>query len=197
MGGIAEQCEVSDYTIIILKSEAELRPHHLIVLDAVKRRFGSCEVCCVRLADKRDLIAVPKLNEAVVDVFLPCNAPASPSSISWRTEDLVHQLLPPLSFHRPLADALSSHLHRQLDEGSFRFHLVFLDADCRPLFVTARRGFMAASEFDTVMSERRQTKRVPRRIALPVVGSSRPFPSTEVFDPPDPDISTDTDDQWL
>lgn len=82
--------------------------------------FGSCEACCVRLADQRDLIAVAKLNETLLDVFVPCNEPAAPGSISWTTEHLVHRLLPPPSFHRPLTDAISSHLHRQLDEGSIR-----------------------------------------------------------------------------
>lgn len=78
-----------------------------------------------------------------------------------------------------------------------RFHLVFLDADCRPLFVTAKRGFMDAFEFDAVMSGRRQARDPPRRFASSSVRSSRTFPSLDIFDPPDPYNSTDTDDQWV
>ncbi|VDK24192.1 unnamed protein product [Taenia asiatica] len=221
MRGVAEHCEVSKHSVKVLDSEAGIPSHHLIALEAVKRHFGPCEVCCVRLADQRDLIAVAKLDETILDVFVPCNAPAAPSSISWTAEHLVHRLLPPSSFNRPLTDAISSHLHRQLDEGSvrlrlmndwfqhnglfaferqitkFKFHLVFLDADCRPLFVTAQRGFMDAFEFDTVMLERRQTRGHPRRLASSIVRSGRPFPIMETFDLPDPGISTDTDDQCI
>ncbi|KAL5963529.1 hypothetical protein TSMEX_008778 [Taenia solium] len=188
---------VSKHSVKVLDSEAGLPSHHLIVLEAVRRHFGRCEVCCVRLADQRDLIAVAKVDETILDVFVPCNAPAAPSSISWTAEHLVHRLLPPSSFNRPLTDAISSHLRRQLDEGSVRFHLVFLDADCRPLFVTAQRGFMDAFEFDTVMSERRQTRHPPRRLASSIVRSGHPLPIMETFDLPDPGISTDTDDQCI
>lgn len=36
----------------------------------------------------------------------------------------------------------------------FRFFLVFLDADGRPLFVSAQRGIIDAKEFDKEMSKR-------------------------------------------
>ncbi|EUB56395.1 hypothetical protein EGR_08765 [Echinococcus granulosus] len=120
MQGVVTPCETSEHSVSVLDSEAELPFHHLIVLDAVKRHFGFCDICCVRLADQRDLIAVAKTDETTLDIFIPCNAPAAPSSISWTTEHLVERLLPPPSSHRPLTAAISRHLRRQIDEGSIR-----------------------------------------------------------------------------
>ncbi|CDS36911.1 expressed protein [Echinococcus multilocularis] len=197
MQDVVAPSETSEHSVSVLDSEAELPFHHLIVLDAVKRHFGFCDVCCVRLVDQQDLIAVAKTDETTLDIFIPCNAPAAPSSISWTTEHLVERLLPPPSSHRPLTAAISRHLCRQIDEGSIRFHLVFLDADCGPLFVTAQRGFMDAVEFDTVMSKRRQTRISPRPSSSSAVRSGQPFPTVGIFDCPDPGVCTDRDDPYI
>uniref|UniRef100_A0A5K3FYX5 AGC-kinase C-terminal domain-containing protein n=1 Tax=Mesocestoides corti TaxID=53468 RepID=A0A5K3FYX5_MESCO len=61
----------------------------------------------------------------------------------------------------------------------FRFQMVFLDADCRPLFVTGQPGLLEASEFDAAMSKRVQAQQTRR---TPGEADNHPGPSTALHD---------------
>lgn len=73
----------------------------------------------------------------------------------------------------------------------FSFQLVFLDADCRPMFVSASSGLIAASDFDVAMFSRREGD---QQQPLPSCrrNDRSESPLGWPIDPPD----SDADDPW-
>ncbi|VDO00600.1 unnamed protein product [Rodentolepis nana] len=128
-----------------------------IAVNAVKDRLHAINACCVQLQDGQYMIGAVEPNEKNLHLFIPCNSPGSPSTVYWTADHLVNKILPEPSKYRTLINTIREKLHLRSDENSPRFFLVFFDADCRPLFVSAHRGIIDAGEFDKEISKRNQS----------------------------------------
>ncbi|VDL98367.1 unnamed protein product [Schistocephalus solidus] len=143
-----------------------------------------------------------------IDGFLPMNAPQPASSVTWTVLDLVRAPHGLISQSEGITAAVIAHLKSRstslmsCDTGQvvecdaptvaakFTLHLVFFDADSRPLFVTATSGILSVDDFDEIMCARRGSL-----FRTPTSPPAAPVPwRTAPFGAESPD--SDSDEPW-
>ncbi|VUZ49772.1 unnamed protein product [Hymenolepis diminuta] len=92
-----------------------------IAVNAVKDRLNANNVCCVQLQNGQYIIGAAEPNREDIHLFIPCNSPGAPSTISWTADYFVNEMLPHPSQCKILVNTICEKLHLNFDGSNARY----------------------------------------------------------------------------